>query len=102
MNKNFKTVALTIIIMAFAFCAIAAEVKPVKKASGKKSELTNKVNVNTAPEEELKTLQGVGEKKAQSIIEFRKAGKIKDAADLMKIKGIKEKFVEKNKDRLVY
>lgn len=73
----------------------------VKSAKGK-SEMTNKVNVNTATKEQLMTLNGVGEAKADAIIEHRKNGKIKDALDLMKIKGIKDKFVEKNKDRLEY
>ena len=104
-----KVVALVIMAMALCFASAGfsaeptkSESKPAVVKSGKKSDMTNKVNVNTASAEELKTLQGVGNAMADKIIEHRKSGKIKDAADLMKIKGLKDKFIEKNKDRLMY
>jgi competence protein ComEA len=47
------------------------------------------VNINTATKEELTTLQGIGEKRAQDIIDFRtKNGPFKSIDDLEKVPGI--------------
>lgn len=47
------------------------------------------VNINTATKEELTTLKGVGEKKAQAIIDYRKKnGDFKSVDDLEKVEGI--------------
>lgn len=47
------------------------------------------VNINTATVEELTTLKGVGEKRAQEIIEYRKKhGHFKSVDDLGKVPGI--------------
>lgn len=47
------------------------------------------VNINTATKEELMTLKGVGEKRAQEIIDYRaKHGPFKSVDDLEKVPGI--------------
>jgi len=47
------------------------------------------VNINTATKEELTTLKGVGEKRAQEIINYRtKNGPFKTVDDLEKVPGI--------------
>lgn len=47
------------------------------------------VNINTATKEELTTLKGIGEKKAQAIIDYRKKnGDFKTVDDLEKVEGI--------------
>ncbi|NLC28265.1 MAG: ComEA family DNA-binding protein, partial [Campylobacteraceae bacterium] len=54
------------------------------------------VNINTANVEELATLKGIGEKKAQAIIEYREAnGGFKTVDELSNVKGIGEKIVAK-------
>lgn len=60
-----------------------------------------KVNINTASEEELKTLNGIGDTRAKSIAEYRKAnGSFQTIEDLMKVDGIKEGVFEKIKDSI--
>ena len=47
------------------------------------------VNINTATKEELTTLQGIGEKRAQDIIDYRtKNGPFKSIDDLEKVPGV--------------
>lgn len=58
-----------------------------------------KVNINTASAEELMTLTGIGEAKAESIIRYREEnGGFQAIEDLMNISGIKEGVFEKIKD----
>lgn len=56
------------------------------------------VNVNTATQQELETLKGIGPVKAKAIIDYRsKNGPFKSQADLVNVPGIGEKTVEKLK-----
>ena len=59
------------------------------------------ININLATKEELMKLNGVGEAKAELIITYRQAkGGFRDIKDIMKIKGIKQKFFDKIKDKI--
>ena len=71
-------------------------------ATSKEASKEGKVNINTATVEELKTLKGVGEKKAEAIIEYRKKnGSFKTKEDLMKVRGIGKKLFESFEERIV-
>ena len=71
-------------------------------ATSKETSKEGKVNINTATVEELKTLKGVGEKKAEAIIEYRKKnGSFKTKEDLMKVRGIGKKLFESFEERIV-
>ena len=71
-------------------------------ATSKEVAKEGKVNINTATVEELKTLKGVGEKKAEAIIEYRKKnGSFKTKEDLMKVRGIGKKLFESFEERIV-
>lgn len=61
------------------------------------------VNVNTANQEELMTLNGIGEVIATRIIEYRQQhGPFTCAQDLLEVKGIGEKKLEKIRKALVF
>lgn len=58
-----------------------------------------KVDLNRASKEELMTLSGVGESRAESIIKYREQnGGFQTIEDIMKVSGIKEGLFEKIKD----
>lgn len=62
----------------------------------------DKISLNQANLQQLQGLNGVGEKKAQAIMEYRqKNGGFKTIDELMNIKGIGPKLLEKNKARLM-
>ncbi|MGL5634025.1 MAG: helix-hairpin-helix domain-containing protein [Sarcina sp.] len=58
-----------------------------------------KVNINTATIDDLKKLNGIGDSKAEAIIEYRESiGKFKSIEDIKSVSGIGEKTFEKIKD----
>ncbi|MBP9615562.1 MAG: helix-hairpin-helix domain-containing protein [Aliarcobacter sp.] len=67
-----KIVALLMLCVSFMFAAI---------------------NLQTATKEELMSIKGIGDKKADSIIEYRKTNEIKDPEDLKNIKGFGDSIV---------
>ncbi len=64
---------------------------------------SDKVNINTASKEELESLPGIGPTLAQRIIEYREEnGPFSSAEDLLNVKGIGEKKLEKIKDQITW
>lgn len=59
------------------------------------------VNINTASEHQLRRLHGIGETTARAIVEYREThGEFKSADELLNVKGIGEKALEKFRDRI--
>ena len=53
------------------------------------------VNINTATLEELQTIKGIGKKKAEAIVQYRKEhGVFRTKEDLLQVKGIGKKALE--------
>lgn len=62
---------------------------------------TGIVNINTASKSELMSLNGIGEVKAQAIIDYREAnGQFSVIEEIMQVSGIGEKTFEKIKNRI--
>ncbi|MDO4427768.1 MAG: helix-hairpin-helix domain-containing protein [Moraxella sp.] len=66
-----------------------------------RSQTSTKININTASAAELTTLHGVGVKTAEAIVQYRtQMGRFGRIEDLMNVKGIGEKTLENNRQRL--
>ncbi len=86
-RKPFVTVLIGLAIIVATTC-FATE--PVK------------ININTASIEQLMTLDRVGPKYAQRIIDYRETeGPFKRPEDIMLVPGIGRKTWEANKDRII-
>ena len=69
--------------------------------SGTDGKKQGKININTAGKEELMQLTGIGEAKAQSILDYREEhGRFTSTEELMQIEGIKEGVFNKIKDNI--
>lgn len=55
------------------------------------------VNINTADKKELMTIDGIGAKKADAIIEYRSKTKFNSIDDIKKVNGIGDKLFDKIK-----
>jgi competence ComEA-like helix-hairpin-helix protein len=95
-------VTLMAVVSVNAWCAPEAAPKtptPVAKTAAPK--LAGTININTADAATLTELDGIGDAKANAIIDYRKQhGPFKSIEQLADVKGIGEKFIEKNRDRI--
>ncbi len=72
-----------------------------KEISNSNEVVDNKVSINNGTKEELMTLPGIGEVKAQAIIDYRnKNGKFSKIEDLMNVSGIGESTYNQIKDNI--
>ena len=100
--KSLKSLlSVTALTLAISGSALANEnplatLKDVAKDNVKSVVDSAKININKADANTLQQLSGIGEKKAQAIIDYRnKVGKIKDIAELSKIDGLGSTTIEK-------
>ncbi len=67
--------------------------------AGPGSSGARRVNINTATREELMTLPGIGESRAEAILAYRReAGPFQTIEDIMRVSGIKEAAFQKIKE----
>ncbi len=65
-------------------------------ATNKTNTAASKLSINKASQEQLEAIPGIGEKKAQAILDYIKNhGPIKNQQQLMEVKGIGAKLAEK-------
>ena len=80
--------------------AFVAENTPTKDTA-LTSEVTEKINVNSASIKQLQNLSGIGQKKAQAIIDYRNEnGSFENIEEIMKVKGIGENIYQKIKGKI--
>lgn len=61
------------------------------------------VNINTATLEELQTIKGIGKKKAEAILQYRKEhGAFRTKEDLLQVKGIGKKALEAIESQVIF
>lgn len=73
--------------------------KTIKKETKEEKEGNELININTATKEELLTISGIGESKADAIINYRKeTGEFKTIEDIKNVSGIGDSLFEKIKD----
>lgn len=78
---------------------IGEENSPINQSNSENDQ--SKVNINTADAEQLQTLNGVGQKKAEMIIDYRNQnGNFKSVDDLANVKGFGPKTVENLRDQV--
>lgn len=95
-----KLLASLALSLMLAFTANLAEAAKSETSASKQQVM--KVNINKAGTSKLAAvLKGVGLKKAQAIVEYRKKfGSFKSIDELTAVKGIGAKTVEKNRSKI--
>lgn len=107
--KNLRgNKALGIAIIFAAVCMLAVALLEDFRTSISESHFEeyavyeDAVDINTASKEELTTLDGIGDAIAERIIKYREeTRKFETPEDLMNIRGIGEKVLEKNKGKII-
>ncbi|UIJ75224.1 ComEA family DNA-binding protein [Acinetobacter sp. SH20PTE14] len=73
----------------------------LSRPSTQQNSRTDQVRLNTASVDELQTLHGIGQKKAEAIVQYRKSnGLFKSIDDIQQVKGIGPALFAKNKAKL--
>jgi competence protein ComEA len=79
----------------------AKQAEMAKSARTHEAAVTSPINLNNADAKTLAKLHGIGEKRAQAIIAYRESkGGFKTVDELQNVKGIGQKFIDKNRSLL--
>lgn len=112
MKRGIKIFCLAVALAGGTFCTAAnatpstgkaqAEQVKEKPAAAAPQALEETVSINTATADELaQAMNGVGKKKAQSIVSYREEyGPFKSLEDLKQVPGMGNSLVERNLSRI--
>jgi competence protein ComEA len=89
------------VVMASAFLFCMGTSEQVHAAPVSKTQIIQAIDINQADVDELAMLPGLGEKKAQAIVDYRKQSRFSRIEDLMEVPGIGEKLFAKIKSHIV-
>lgn len=91
-----------VLLLSSVFLTTSTNLALADTAQSKMSQTQmTQVDLNTATLEQLVALPGVGKKKAAAIIEYRtKNGKFKSVDELVNVKGVGKKMLEKLKGQV--
>lgn len=106
-SRRYSSVVRSVVAALLAsvtltgWCATEAAPKvPATKPAVQKA-VGSPININTADAATLTELNGVGPSKAAAIVEYRKQhGPFKSPEQLADVKGIGDKLIAKNRDRI--
>lgn len=101
MKSIFSFLSIVCLVFGFSLSCFAAETvsSPTSPAASQKIQAV--VNINTADAQTLTQLKGVGLKKAEAIVAWRKTnGQFKTVEQLTDVKGIGESILKANKDKI--
>ncbi|WP_265437338.1 ComEA family DNA-binding protein [Aeromonas media] len=100
MNRKTLIAALLLGCLPLLSQPLLAADKPATVAASAKE--AGKINLNTASADELAALKGVGEKKAQAIVDYReKQGKFTSVDQLAEVSGIGPATLDANRDMII-
>ena len=88
--------------LSLSFSAMAVE-HPKETSSHQVATSTAILNINTADAATIADahIKGIGKKRAEAIVAYRQAhGPFKSVEDLKKIKGLSDKIIDANRERL--
>ena len=101
--KKLSAIMLLACLPLFSQPVLAADkATPKQTTTASVAKETGKLNINTATLAELTNLKGIGDKKAQAIVDYReKQGKFTSVDQLADVNGIGPATLEANRDMII-
>ncbi|WP_429064437.1 ComEA family DNA-binding protein [Aeromonas veronii] len=101
--KKFSAIMLLACLPLFSQPVLAADkATPKQTTTAEAAKESGKLNINTATLAELTSLKGIGDKKAQAIVDYReKQGKFTSVDQLADVNGIGPATLEANRDMII-
>ncbi|MEH8229936.1 ComEA family DNA-binding protein [Aeromonas veronii] len=101
--KKLSAIMLLACLPLFSQPVLAADkAAPKQTTKAEVAKEAGKLNINTATLAELTSLKGIGDKKAQAIVDYReKQGKFTSVDQLADVNGIGPATLEANRDMII-
>ncbi|WP_429071378.1 ComEA family DNA-binding protein [Aeromonas veronii] len=101
--KKLSAIMLLACLPLFSQPVLAADkATPKQTTTAEVAKDSGKLNINTATLAELTSLKGIGDKKAQAIVDYReKQGKFTSVDQLADVNGIGPATLEANRDMII-